>query len=1177
VSTLGPFTVGFSTGGVETKWRVEWAEGEGGHAPAEGSASWKLVPGGEGTIAAGVFDTTVETSGALTGLTPETTYWFRASAENACGKNSEVDPLPPGRRRPLASGVEVSNATATSAHLHASVNPENFETHWHLEYATDEAGQWKLAEEGVIPQGEADEQFHQVQADLSGLTPGTTYFVRLRAESEPEFEGHRQHVEVTGATGHFATSGPPAATAFATHALHGEALRLLGSVTPNNGGVNEVQTVTIGGSPTGGSFTLTSGKQTATATGVGNLVAGSNAVLEVQVTSGTFAPGEPVTGAGIPPGTTIKNAEGAQERWSLTLSQPASTSGKAVTVTAGLRRLAFNASAGDVKSALYLLADIGPGNVEVTGPDGGPYTVEFVSARGSSNRPLLEADASGLTPSGSVSVSRVRAGFAYEAGYHFEYVSQKGFEAGGWGEATVLPEQKLTDTATHLVGQDLPALVPGEGYRYRLVASNATPGNPVVHSAEQSLTALAAVEAGPPSSCANEQFRGGLSAHLPDCRAFEQLSPVNKEGAQEAFRYGAELGVGALVGEDGEHFMYEGEKTRWGSAPTDGQSPYFFSRSPAGWGMTAAAAQPEAGFDTYTPRVFSPDLTRFGFEAGWRAELTESGVSVSPDVEFRAGPPGGPYATVATVPRKQLGDPGRWVAASEDFSKLILSVEDRTLLGKPTGTQSGQDLYEYSGGGLRQLNVDSHGATIGTCGASIVRGFESFGGILDSSRRAVSADGARVFFEASPAGVGCEGKHLYVRVDGGGEHPETLDLGAARFLAANSEGTRLILEKPGEVLLYDAASATTRTLFPTQGTDFGSNHASSIAISSDLGTIYFPSGGRVPGTDAPPLEPNTENFYRYDVAAGTLRFLFQAAFGGEGLGGEEGVTPDGRYYSFLARGVGGLRGGALRLHRGGAVGPVRSAQLYRYDGAQDVVECLSCASPTDPEPRLGVQNTGGALTTTMQTDGAPQESFASADGSYAFFETAAALVPADVNGEVPPAETDRGQGEPAQSGSTPSNDVYEWRRAGVDGCAHVQGCVSLITPGTDGYLVALLGTAAEGRDVFFYTSSALLPRDKDTAGDFYDARIGGGFPEPATPVKCEGDACSTPAPAPVDSTPASLVFSGAGNLLAPALTRAPASKPKPRACRRGTVRRRSKCVKPRRRAKAHKQRRTAHR
>jgi hypothetical protein len=62
------------------------------------------------------------------------------------------------------------------------------------------------------------------------------------------------------------------------------------------------------------------------------------------------------------------------------------------------------------------------------------------------------------------------------------------------------------------------------------------------------------------------------------------------------------------------------------------------------------------------------------------------------------------------------------------------------------------------------------------------------------------------------------------------------------------------------------------------------------------------------------------------------------------------------------------------------------------------------------------------------------------------------------------------------------------------------------------------------------TPSPTTGWDTDTSVDLYDAKVGGGLPEPvAAPPTCQGDACQ-PAPTQLnDPTPASVGFEGAGN------------------------------------------------
>ena len=141
--------------------------------------------------------------------------------------------------------------------------------------------------------------------------------------------------------------------------------------------------------------------------------------------------------------------------------------------------------------------------------------------------------------------------------------------------------------------------------------------------------------------------------------------------------------------------------------------------------------------------------------------------------------------------------------------------------------------------------------------------------------------------------------------------------------------------------------------------------------------------------------------------------------------------------------------------------------------------------------------------------------------------------------------------------TSPSSDVYEWRAAGVDGCAHVQGCLALITSGRGGYKNMLLRTADEGQEVFIYTRSTLVaqtgrPEGSLGEGNIYDVRVDGGFPPPAPrPTECEGDACSSPPGAPNDATPPSATFAGAGNL-------PPAATPTPAATKKAAVKKKHK-------------------
>jgi hypothetical protein len=1100
--------------GAESTYHFEY-----GTSPAE-------VEKGEGTSLASVPSSPVSAAEEiatsevqLKGLAPETTYYLRVVAENEKGATSKIISFTTITGKPRVSPCvicedEPTNITDTSVTLHDSVNPDESETHWRIEYALSESGPWIVGPEGVIPASEADEKFHQLAIGLTGLAPSTVYYLRFSTENE-----FGVGVSLGGAASapyvsSLETAGAPYASVFSTHTFApdaSEALRVFSSITADSSALNEVQTVTVDGSPTGGTFTI--GFEGNTTTPIG---------------------------------------------WD---APAAATEGP-----------------GSVEAALSGILPGGSG-VQVTGPRGGPYRVEFTGEMGGKDLPQLTADASGLTPSATVSVTAVQNGGSRGTQYHLEYIEQGKFEKEGWAGAVSTPvvdggaggtaietEEPIRGPGarprglifgSELVASDLPVLASGKTYRYRFVVANQFGA---ATSSGQTLT-TPATPAVASESCPNEALRAGPSALLPDCRAYEQVTPANKEGASEITHYGSDFLSPKMVGEDGNHFLMVDKDVKFGADPDSGEGGFLFSRgAESGWQMTSVSPQPTAGVNEDAVRLESPDLTSVALEVGW-----ETVPNKSADVTLEAGPTGGPYATVASMPRAQVPDEsegGRdfsaWVAASADFSKLVFWTEDRKLLAKHSTTLSGADLYEYSGGQVRQVNIDSEGRTIGTCGAQMVDGFEDNGTKSSfipalSSPNAVSAEGRRVFFEAVPGSECNSPKHLYMRFDGGGEDAETRDLGEYRFLGASSAGSELLLEHESggqhQVVLYNVEARTTKALFST---DNELSHQT--YLSADFNVLYFSSEDRL----LPEAPAATEHLYRYDIPEERLQLALPGGahieFGGKGEGVS--VSPDGRFFYFASAGMPGVPGGGER-----------SSQVYRYDSVEGIVQCISCVSPFDPEPKLDSTYFDSFEDRTgMAVNRMPNAIFASANGDYVFFDTLDALIPSDIDGEIEPEGV---TGEHSSALFSLSSDVYEWRKDGVDGCVSATGCLSLISSGQGGTKVMLLGTDQSGRDVFFTSTSQLVPQDDDSATDIYNARIGGGEPPPAPrPVECEGDACSTPLSAPVDVTPSSFAFSGAGNQTAssPAVGGSDVSR-KGAKCAKGETRVRGKCVKVKRKTR----------
>jgi hypothetical protein len=1107
----------------------------------------------------------------LRGLTPDKSYYARFVAKNADGGAEEVIPfktLPVEKpevekvvgREVIAfagTGLLVSNPD-TEVEFEAKVEDNGALTTYHFEYAESEVGPWKEFTSGASGAISAVEEYKWVHASVVSLKPETTYFVRLKLSNEKGETVQNKYLAGPGTT-----ESKSFTTLTAKPSTNGAALRNVtadsafvfthvfprGSETkwrleytsePTNaaswavvpgglGTVSQVQAEAVGydGSAPGAVGVRLTGLNASTTyyvrAAATNTCAEGCGSLTSEVSSFTTASGPSATASSVHGldgeslrllGSVDPDSEPTSDEQLITL-EGSPTGGTFMLSFDGhsSESIPYDASPGAVESALGRVAP----SVSVEGPDGGPYTIYFTNVSAGVSEPQIEGDGSGLSPSGSaVKVVTTQAGgVAYDAHYRFEYVSQASFAEDGWADAVQGPEGDAgSGVSAQYVGYDPPGLVAGETYRYRVVAESNAPSTGPVDSSEQTLTVPVLPER-TTEDCGNESFRTGASAHLPDCRAYEQLTPVEKEGAQEPFHYGGvNIGNSVLVGEEGEHVLFEAEGTDYQAGPSAGQSPYLFSREPGDWGMVAGLAQPEAGVRRYTPQVYSSDVTRVALAS----EYQTSGSEKSAEVEYKLGPVGGPYALVKSVPRQypdeagNLGEVSGWVAGDPSLSKLVLMSSDHELLGGETGTKSGSDLYEYTvSGGLTQLNVSGEPVvTIGSCGATIVKGFEDGEGerVGRSSQHSISEDGSRVFFEAVP-GKKCreEASDLYMRVNGS----ETIDIGAYRFLAADTVGSRVLLETDTgtpETVLYDTESGSGRTLPELAGVRLST---ANLVVSAGFDSMYYFDG---------------TGLYRYDVSGQKLEYLVPISLDSAALNRLElTVSSDGRYVYF-----------------NGGVGGMAAEGIYRYDNDEHVVECVSCASSFDPEPKLPSFMTGAD--SDPKINGAmPLDTSVSGNGDYAFFTTPAALVPEDNDGEIPIDKTESGEYADTGGAASPSSDIYEWRAGGVHGCAQLDGCLALITAGHGGFKSLLLGTADEGRDVLIYTREKLLGQDTDTSGDIYDVREGGGFaPPPPRPTECEADACSTPPSAPNDVTPSSFTFTGVGNVLVEATVSNPVVK-----------------------------------
>lgn len=197
------------------------------------------------------------------------------------------------------------------------------------------------------------------------------------------------------------------------------------------------------------------------------------------------------------------------------------------------------------------------------------------------------------------------------------------------------------------------------------------------------------------------------------------------------------------------------------------------------------------------------------------------------------------------------------------------------------------------------------------------------------------------------------------------------------------------------------------------------------------------------------------------------------------------VSADGEYLAFLSAAA------IPPFDNTDAETGLPDTELYLYDAGADSLLCASC-NPSGERP-AGSASIPGALVNGTMAVYRPR--VLSADGRRIFFDSEDSLVGGDTN-------------------SRP--DVYEWEAFGEGSCTAKPGCVSLVSGGrSEGG--RFLDASADGDDVFFLTGDSLVASDPGSI-DAYNARVGGGLPEPQAPIPCNGDACQSLPNPPEDPT-----------------------------------------------------------
>ncbi len=670
-------------------------------------------------------------------------------------------------------------------------------------------------------------------------------------------------------------------------------------------------------------------------------------------------------------------------------------------------------------------------------------------------------------------------------------------------------------------------------------------------------------------SCPNAVFRNGPSSRLPDCRAYEMVTPPYKEAFPVYFgnlvSHPAEGGdqvlgesIGVFAGTEDDLFDFDAIGQLLGA-------DYLFVRGGSGW-STVAFDPPAAQYPLGGLLAVSSELTESLWAAATTAQAETTRIpskeATLQDLYVRSLngpvvevgpilPPGVSTAGLAPDYAKVGG------ASSSDLSAVLFSMHERHWPGDAT-EPGAESLYEYVGtGNSAPLLVGVSGgegstSLISRCGTELAfRPASTENGSRPSYEGAVSADGGVVFFTAAACGTSPAVPEVFARIDNGQPAAETVAisepsgedcpacdteagvLAGATFQGASADGSRVFFttsqpllggdasnnlyeydfqapagpgDPSGRVVRVSAGDATVTS--PTAGVE------RVLYVSPDGSHVYFTASGvltRTPNSLGQEAEAGRSNLYLYErdseYPAGRTVFVMPYSDVIEAAYLVEGGVHFSQNGVFLAfKSLARLTSDDLSSVPQGFVYDSQSGGFARYSVGED-----------------GFNDDGN--------NGSPTVGRVADDGSV-YFDSVNPLVPAAVSGQA---------------------NVYEYREGGV----------SLISSGQDTRGATLAFISPSGSDVFFGTFDQLVSRDTDSQEDLYDARVDGGFSEPPPLPPCEADACQGQlSGAPVLLSPGS-EFQAGGENVAPAApetrtTPKPAPKHKAKAGRQRRRRRKAR-------------------
>lgn len=676
-------------------------------------------------------------------------------------------------------------------------------------------------------------------------------------------------------------------------------------------------------------------------------------------------------------------------------------------------------------------------------------------------------------------------------------------------------------------------LEPETTYHYRIVASNA--GGTSVGPDQTFVSAAAS-----PDACPNAAIRAQqspIARTLPDCMAYEMVSPLDTQGQRAEPQAVSDDGTEVLYGSVGG-FAGTPNLTALGIS-------YLARRGDSGWGTLPLAPSatefPYLGFGRIVD--WSADFDR----TLWMANTTaDAGTSrFTPIVREADG-----TITQAGPTIDHLYAAGSLIGASADLRSVLIQSQFRPALTDGTvdarlATRESLIVARQEADGtigVRQVAYKDGATMFPGCALRLGGNFGN--STATSARGAISSDGAKIFFSlaGAPAGT-CQApanQRVWAKVGTAdpidlAESQCTTDCGApqrAGFEGAARDGNRVYFTTEQKLVDadQDVTAGTKNDLYEydfnrvgnklvpvTVGASAtGAGVVRVTRVSPDGSHVYFVANGRpLTGANARGDTPQQgdQNFYVYrrDVGqtSGSIRFIGALAAADSDQWAADvrrkaQTSHTGRYLLFSS---------AADLTHDRLPGDTHQ-DLFRYDVQTDDLTRIW----TDDPAHNGTARSDGSFLDSYPgaagggSAGAPaggglQRNWdrgrqMSEDGSKIMLETKEPLGASDMNTEA---------------------DAYLWQQE--------TGGLTMLTSGRSSVPARLSGMTPSGDSLMVLTTEPLVKAHTSGSSAAYVARTGGGFPDqPAPSPPCQGEACQGPPaqPGPLPSVPD---YRGPGNVL----------------------------------------------